>query len=153
MKLRLILLIAMLGLLITKPGFAQEDAQLLMLMPGSNYTEIYAGFSETAVARAKENKVQILVLPIAYASNPETITDVERENNLAAAEERRSQIEEACKQAALPEISCLVTLAPVFVRSNAMQAQVTDYFPENLTAVLFRRRSDHRQAGNCRHAS
>ena len=57
MKLRLILLIAMLGLLITKPGLAQEGAQLPILMPmGGNYSEIYAGFSETVAARAKENK-------------------------------------------------------------------------------------------------
>ena len=137
MKLRLILLIAMLGLLITKPGLAQEGAQLPILMPmGGNYSEIYAGFSETVAARAKENKVQILVLPIAYASNPETITEVERENYLVASEERRSQIEEACKRAALPGIICLATLAPIFVRSDAVQAQVTDYFPKNLTAVF-----------------
>lgn len=108
-----------------------------LLMPiGGGYSDIYAGFSAAAVARPVGSEVAILVLPIAYATNPFEITDAERQDNLAAAEERRYQIEEACKRAAPDGLTCRAVLAPVLTRSDAENPDLLSFFAAPLSAVF-----------------
>lgn len=109
-----------------------------LLMPiGGGYSDIYAGFSQAAVARARNGQVKILVLPMSYASNPDSITEAERATNLRDAGERRFQIEEACKRAAPPTVTCQAVLVPVFVRADALAPEALTYFQEDPTAVFF----------------
>ncbi|HTP07145.1 MAG TPA: hypothetical protein VMP08_02775 [Anaerolineae bacterium] len=82
------------------PAMAQQKPIGHLIPIGGGYADIYAGFSKEAVANAKDKQVNILVLPMAYSTNADTITAEERTTNLRDAEERRFQIEEACKRAA-----------------------------------------------------
>jgi cyanophycinase len=119
------------------PVLAQSQPPIEHLIPiGGGYSDIYAGFSKEAVANAKNGKVNILVLPMAYSTNAETITDAERATNLRDAEERRFQIEAACKRAAPPDVKCSATLAPIFTRSDAENPAVSKYFPDDLAALF-----------------
>ncbi len=109
-----------------------------LLMPiGGGYSDTYAGFAAAAVANAHNGRVNILVLPMSYSTHPETITDAERATNLRDAEQRRFQIEEACKRAAPPEITCQAVLAPLLVRADALAPSALDYFKDELAAVFF----------------
>ncbi len=107
------------------------------LLPiGGGYSDIYAGFSAAAVANAKDGQVTVLVLPTAYASNPFVITDAERATNIRDAEERRFQIEEACKRAAPAGLTCRAVLAPIFTRDDAADPEKLAPFRMPLSAVF-----------------
>ncbi len=103
---------------------------------GGGYSDIYAGYMQAVIPHAANGRVMILVLPTAYASNPESITDAERAVNLRDAEERRFQIEEACKRAAGSQITCTAVLLPVFTRADAEQADNLALVTDEVTAVF-----------------
>lgn len=117
------------------PALAQESPPQILAPIGGGYSDIYAGFSRLAIANQQAGIVRILVLPLPYATNPFSITEAERQDNLKAAEERRFQIEEACKREA-PELTCAAQLAPVFTRSEAENSALAQYFPNDLAAVF-----------------
>ena len=107
------------------------------LLPiGGGYSDIYAGFSQAAVANARENQVKILVLAPTYSTNPVSITAAERATNLKDAEERRFQIEEACKRAASPPVTCQAVLAPLFTRADAENPATLSLFSADLSAIF-----------------
>src|SRR5512135_2294925 len=101
------------------PAVAQKQPIAHLVPIGGGYADIYAGFSQAAVANAKNNQVKILVLPFASATDPVSITAEERATQLKTAGERRFQIEEACKRAAPQDVTCQATLAPILTRSDA----------------------------------
>jgi|GEM_PF-258706 len=117
-------------------AFLNAPAPGILIPMGGGYSDVYAGFSAVAVARAQNGQVNILVLPGPYASNPQAITAAERATNLKDAEERRYQIEEACKRAAPPETTCQAILAPLFTRQDAADPQVLRLFSADLSAVF-----------------
>ncbi len=117
------------------PSAAQSGPGRLLPI-GGGYSDIYAGFSAAAVANARDGQVTILVLPTAYSSNPLVITDAERATNIRDAEERRFQIEEACKRAAPAGTRCRAVLAPIFTRDDAADPQNLALFREPLAAVF-----------------
>src|SRR5512139_3200570 len=82
------------------PAVAQPQPIGHLIPIGGGYSDVYAGFAQAAVANARNNQVQILVLPFASASDPVSISEEERAAHLKTAEERRFQIEEACKRVA-----------------------------------------------------
>jgi cyanophycinase len=107
------------------------------LLPiGGGYSDIYAGFSAAAVASARDGEVVIGVLPTAYSTNPVAITDAERAANMRDAEERRFQIEEACKRAAPAGLTCRAVLAPIFTRDDAADPEKLSTLKEPLAAVF-----------------
>lgn len=117
------------------PSAAQAGPGLLLPI-GGGYSDIYAGFSAAAVANAQEGQVTILVLPTAYSSNALSITDAERATNIRDAEERRFQIEEACKRAAPAGVACRAVLAPIFTRDDAADPAKLAPFQERPAAVF-----------------
>jgi cyanophycinase len=124
-------------LVLALPVVAQSQPPIAHLIPiGGGYSDIYAGFSKKAVANARNGKVNILVLPMAYSTNAETITAAERATNRRDAEERRFQIEEACKRAAPENMTCAAILAPIFTRSDAEDPATLKYFPVDLAALF-----------------
>jgi cyanophycinase len=127
--------ICILALVIPAPAAAQTTPGLLIPM-GGGYSDVYAGFSQAAVANAREGQVNILVLGMTYSSNADAITEAERQVNLRDANERRFQIEEACKRAAPPEITCAAILAPIFVRSDAEDPANLELFSDDLAAIF-----------------
>ncbi len=112
----------------------QADGPLLPM--GGGYSDIYAGFSEAAVACARNGRVNIVVLPTAYSSNAEKITDAERARNLKDAEERRLQIEAACQRAAPPGVICSASIAPIFTRIDASDARAVAPLRAAVSAVF-----------------
>ncbi|NTU64453.1 MAG: cyanophycinase [Chloroflexi bacterium] len=118
------------------PAFAQPQPIEHLIPIGGGYSDIYAGFAKEAVANARNGQVNILVLPMAYSTNAETITDTERATNLQDAEERRFQIEEACKRAAPENVTCAATLAPIFTRSDAENPDMLKLFTDDLAAIF-----------------
>ncbi len=126
----------MAALLFPAHAAAQEGPGGPLLPIGGGYSDIYAGFAAEAVANARNGQVTILVLPTAYSSNPETITQAERATNLRDAEERRFQIEEACKRAAPAGVTCRAVLAPIFTRADAADPAALAPLAEPLSAVF-----------------
>lgn len=114
----------------------QESPTPLLIPIGGGYAEIFDGFSSAAVANHRSGYVNILVLPTPYAANSETLSDAERQDILAKAEEQRSQIEEACRRAAPSGMVCSVVLAPILTRSDALDPAVGEYFSADLSAVI-----------------
>ncbi len=103
---------------------------------GGGYSDIYAGFSQAAVANAQNNQVNILVLAPTYSTNPISITEAERQTNLKDANERRFQVEEACKRAASPQLTCKAILAPIFTRADAENPTHLSLFANDLAAIF-----------------
>jgi cyanophycinase len=101
---------------------APPQASGPLLPIGGGYSDIYAGFIRAALANARNGRVDIVVLPTAYSTDAEKITDAERARNLKDAEERRFQIEEACKRAAPKGVACRAVIAPIFTRADAGDA-------------------------------
>lgn len=113
-----------------------QDAPGLLVPIGGGYADIYAGFSQAAVANARNGRVKILVLAPTYSTNPEQITQAERQTNITDAEERRFQIEEACKRAAPPEVTCEAILALIFTRPDASDETYLSLFSDDLAAIF-----------------
>jgi cyanophycinase-like exopeptidase len=131
-----ILLIAVVLLLSRLPAAAQKQPIEHLIPIGGGYADIYSGFSQAAVANAKNNQVKILVLPFTLASDPVSITDEERATHLKTAEEHRFQIEEACKRAAPQTVTCQAMLAPIFTRSDAEDPTALTFFTDDLAAIF-----------------
>lgn len=115
---------------------AQTGTEKILIPIGGGYEPIYPGFLEAVFARAENNQVKILVIPTGYSSNSLSITENERTTNIQDAENRRLQIEEACKHVTPPAIECVVTLVPVFVHSDAENPENLTAFSDDITAVF-----------------
>ncbi len=132
----ILILLSVFALIAALPAGAQPQPNGHLIPIGGGYADTYAGFSKEAIANAKNNRVNILVLPIALAPNPETITSAERADALKAAEERRAQIEQACQSLAPQGTVCTATLAPILTRDDARQPEALKYFAGDLSAVF-----------------
>ncbi len=123
-------------LILLTSSFILPQAPGLLIPIGGGYADIYTGFSQAAVANAHNGQVNILVLAPTYSTNPTQITDAERQTNIKDAEERRFQIEETCKRAAPPRLTCKATLAPIFTRSDAENPTHLSLFTDDLAAIF-----------------
>src|SRR5262245_30083244 len=64
---------------------------------GSGYSEItLQRFAQAAARHDTSGTVDILILPITFATDPFVISAKERKDNLSLAETRRGQVESAC---------------------------------------------------------
>lgn len=132
------LMLLILGLLPVADLRAQETTPPPMLVPmGGGYADLYRGFSQLLVSRARNGVVKVLVIAASYSSNPVAITPGERETNLQDAERRRYELEEACKRAAPADVTCSAVVVPVFVREDALTLPLGDYFTPDVTGVFF----------------
>ncbi len=116
--------------------WAQAPFPPQLVLMGGGYADLYSGFSRLLVARAQNGQVKVLVMAASYSSNPETITPGERETNLQDAERRRYELEEACKRAAPAGVTCSARVVPVFVRDDALNLPIAEYFTPDVTGVF-----------------
>lgn len=114
-----------------------QDAAGLLAPVGGGYADVYPGIVAALLARAQDNNVQVVVIPTTYSTNATAITAAERETNLRDAERRRFELEEACKRAAAKGTRCTVTLAPIFTRTDAEDADILQLFGDDVTGVFF----------------
>jgi cyanophycinase len=117
------------------PSGAQDNTRTFMPI-GGGYGDTYDGFIAAALERYQVgDTLKIVVLPITYATNAETITQEELQENLNAAENRRAQLEEACLAGAPEGVTCEVVLAPVFTRPDALAPANLEFFTDDVAAV------------------
>lgn len=109
----------------------QPQAREGLLVPvGGGYSDVYPGIVAAFLERAEQGHVRIVVLPSSYSSNAREITLGERETNLRDAEQRRFEVEEACKRAAPARVTCTAVIAPVFVRAEAEDPELAALFDD-----------------------
>ena len=103
---------------------------------GSGYSsETLQLFAHAAVQRDTNGQVDILVIPITFATDPFHITNGERQQNLTLADNRRSLVESACNAVKLSSQTCRAVLAPVLVRDDAYLQSNLDLFPAELDGM------------------
>src|SRR5690242_18886553 len=94
-----------------------DDAIVHTYIPiGSDYrADTLQRFAQAAAQHDTNNVVDILVIPITFATDPDTLSNGERQKNLDLANTRRGQVESACMVVKQPSQTCRVILAPVLV--------------------------------------
>lgn len=92
-------------------------------------------FARQAVRHDTDSTVEILVIPITFATNAFSISNGERQQNLTLADNRRGLVENACNAVKLPNQTCHVVLAPVLVREDAYLQANLDLFPSELDGM------------------
>ena len=103
---------------------------------GSGYaSDTLQLFARQAVQHDRDGTVEILVIPITYATNAYNISNGERQKNLDLANGRRGQIETACNAVKLASQTCHAVLAPVFVRDDAFLPGNLALFPGELDGM------------------
>lgn len=102
----------------------------------AQYIRIFKGLIPEGSARTVEGAVKVLVLPMALSPNPESITSIQKTDVLRVTESRFFQLKEACQQAMPVGISCEATLAPLYVRTDALDPVMLDYFAQEWSVVF-----------------
>jgi cyanophycinase len=122
--------------LITGLNFQSAQAQtgdLHTYIPiGSGYSSYtLQRFAQAAVQHDTNGVVDILVIPITFATDPFNISNGERQQNLTLADNRRGLVQNACNAVKLANHTCRAVLAPVLVRSDAyLQSNLDLFVPE-----------------------
>ncbi|HSL43822.1 MAG TPA: Type 1 glutamine amidotransferase-like domain-containing protein [Anaerolineales bacterium] len=127
-------------LLITTLNFQSVQAAV---GPLHTYVPIGSGYSSDTLqrfARASSERdtngiVDILVIPITFATDAFTISNGERQQNLTLADNRRGLIENACNAVKLPSQTCRAVLAPVLVRDDAYLQSNLDLFVTDMDGM------------------
>ena len=103
---------------------------------GSGYSsDTLQLFARQAVQQDTDGTVEILVIPITFATNAFNISNGERQQNLTLADNRRGLVESACNAVKLPNQTCHAVLAPVLVRDDAYLQSNLDLFPAQLDGM------------------
>ena len=103
---------------------------------GSGYSsDTLQLFAREAVGHDTNGTVEILVIPITFATNAFSISNGERQQNLTLADNRRGLVESACNAVKLPNQTCHAVLAPVLVRDDAFLQSNLDLFPAELDGM------------------
>src|SRR5688500_5760409 len=103
---------------------------------GSGYSsDTLQLFARQAVQQDTDGTVEILVIPITFATDAFSITNGERQQNLTLADNRRGLVESACNAVKLPNQTCHAVLAPVLVREDAYLQSNLDLFPAQLDGM------------------
>ncbi|HEX9384999.1 MAG TPA: hypothetical protein VF918_01670, partial [Anaerolineales bacterium] len=92
-------------------------------------------FAQAAVQHDTNSIVDVLVIPITFATDPFNISNGERQQNLTLADTRRGQVENACNAVKGSSQTCRVVLAPVLVRDDAYLQSNLDLFPLELDGM------------------
>lgn len=135
-KIVLLSLLTISVIFVTIVAYAQEEVKERVLIPlGSDLSVTLPGFMDSALSRTQDNNLNILILPIGLASDPNAISSAERSRDLNQAGAFQSQIDQACQEFTNEGISCKVTLAPILTRNDATEIALK-YFSEFLSAIL-----------------
>jgi cyanophycinase len=126
--------------------FASFNFQSVQAEAGTEHTYVPIGsgyssatlqlFARQAVQHDTDGTVEILVIPITYATNAYNISNGERQKNLDLANNRRGQIETACNAVKLANQTCHAVLAPVLVRDDAFLPENLALFPSELDGMF-----------------
>lgn len=115
------------------PGIGNQPAASVTR---AEYTRIFTGLAPSALERKVEGEVKVLVLPIALSPNPENLTSSQKTDLLRVAESRFLHVAEACQKAMPVGVSCQASLAPIYVRTDALDPVLLDYFAQDWSIVF-----------------
>ncbi len=107
---------------------------------GGFYGDTFPGFLRAAlpnVERFETDRLYILVMPMTFSYDAETLTAEDLLLNTRDSERRRRQLEDACREIAPPEIYCEVVVPPIYTREAADTNAVLEFFWDDLAAVYF----------------
>jgi cyanophycinase-like exopeptidase len=137
MQIRLSLIFILVSNLLTLyPASTIQNGDKSLILPiGGDYLNLTTS-STAALANAKNGIVNILVLPIAMASDPYNISASEREDLLKTADTLRAEIEKSCTLNALQNLTCNTVLAPILTRPDARSRTVSKYFKVPLSEIF-----------------
>lgn len=134
--LSILLFVMVLSLTPVQPALAGPPPVRTLIPIGSDYRPDTLGrFALAATQRDTSGVVDLLVLPITYASDAQEIKQSERDENMTLADERRGQIEDACKAVKQAKQSCHVVLAPVLTRPDALLPGNLNLFVADLDGI------------------
>jgi cyanophycinase len=134
--LRLIWILLLLTGLNFRSVQAEADTVHTYVPIGSGYSSrTLQLFARQAVQHDTDGVVEILVIPITFATNAFQISNGERQQNLTLADNRRGLVENACNAVKLPHQTCHAVLAPVLVRDDAFLADNLALFPAALDGM------------------
>jgi cyanophycinase-like exopeptidase len=102
----------------------------------AEYTRMFQGLAPEATARAVEGVVKVLVLPIALSPNPEFLTPIQKTDILRVAESRFFHVKEACQLAMPANFTCQASMAPLYVRTDALDPVMLDYFAQQWSMIF-----------------
>jgi cyanophycinase len=121
-----ILLALLLCIGMAAPAVSAPRPTRTLVPIGSDYMDAtLQRFARAAVQHDSSGTVDLLVLPITFATDAFSISKKERTDNLALADTRRGQVEAACNVVRRAQQACRAVLAPILVRDDA-------YLPSNL---------------------
>lgn len=130
------LLLALLTTTAAQPAWAAQLPTHTLIPIGSDYrADTLQRFARAAAQRDTNGVVDLLVLPITFATDAEQIKNGERQQNLTLANERRALIETACNAVKAAPQSCRVVLAPVLTRPDALLPGNLDLFVADLDGM------------------
>jgi len=115
---------------------AMDTPRRLLVPMGGGYSDVYGGFIQSILPNEKNGQINIAILPMAYSTNPLSISEGERQTNIKDAESRRFEVEEACKRAAPQGVTCSAILAPIFTRDDASDPAALNLLTESLSAAF-----------------
>jgi len=119
-----------------QPAWAAPPPVHTLIPIGSDYrADTLQRFALAAAQRDTTGFVDLLVLPITYATNAQQIANGERQKNLSLANDRRTQIEAACNAVKRATQTCRVVLAPVLTRPDAYVQSNLDLFVTDLDGI------------------
>lgn len=129
-----------LGFGISTAGLAEDDAEPpsagAFIPVGAGYSDTHPGLIERVSANDTDGELRILVIASAFSYDAEAISDDDRALNTEDAEARRAELEELCLTY-VEDQTCIVTLAPWFIRADAEAPEALDLITPGLDAVYF----------------
>lgn len=103
-----------------------QPPESIWIVPGGGLRELLTEIFTEIQEYISDEQMDILILPITLAREAGQITSTEMEQLKQAAEEMRSEAQEACHQALIDMQQCHVEVFPIFSREDALNNQLVD---------------------------
>src|SRR5207253_5576287 len=117
-------------------GAAPPPTRTFVPIGASYDADTLQRFALAAAQHDASGHVEILVLPISYATDAFSITNGERQKNLTLADTRRAQIEDACNVVRNAGQTCEADLVPVLTRSDTSIASNLAWFTPDVDGIF-----------------
>ncbi|HEX2620221.1 MAG TPA: hypothetical protein VHL11_08745, partial [Phototrophicaceae bacterium] len=137
-----ILLFGLMALLTVSSASAQQAlpqprAEGAFASIGGGYgNSSIAGWVSYLIANTVDTEIHSVVLTAAFGIDPIVITPEERAQLTADAQLKADQIQTICQGLITGGQTCLTTLAPIFIQSDAQDPASLDYFDGSIDAVF-----------------
>jgi cyanophycinase len=118
------------------PAVAAPHPPRLLVPIGSDYQPAtLQRFARAAAAHDTSGSVDIVVLPITFATDPYSITVEERVENRDLADQRRGQVQDACEAVRRADQLCRAVLVDIEVRDDAFKPENLALFTSDLDGI------------------